>query len=163
MNRLPSSAVPTVSLSCGHRQLEATNNTFSPPVDAASSLPCAQRLQDHRHAFERNDLHDLRKHLDLPEGAWTVLMAGRLTPGKAGACCSKPCKRSSDAHAIFLGDALFTEEDRWAYARELRETASQAPLERRVHFAGFRKDTATFFDLRGCGRACLRSPSPSAA
>ena len=85
-------------------------------------------------------LHDLRKHLDLPEGAWTVLMAGRLTPWKGQHVLLKALQELPDAHAIFLGDALFTEEDR-QYARELRETASQAPLERRVHFAGFRKDT----------------------
>lgn len=126
---------------------EATQQAFLAAGGRCAQLavvPNGFKITDTRSS--ETALHDLRKHLDLPEGAWTILMAGRLTPWKGQHVLIKALQELPHAHAIFLGDALFTEEDR-QYARELRETAAQAPLAGRVHFAGFRKDTAAFFDL----------------
>ena len=88
----------------------------------------------------------VRERLGLSASAWVVLMAGRLTPWKGQhvlleALCAVP-----EAHAVLLGEALFTDEDR-RYANELRVAAAQPALAGRVHFVGFQRDTRAFFDL----------------
>lgn len=88
----------------------------------------------------------LRTSLGLPTHAWIVLMAGRLTPWKGQHVLLEALREVPDAHAVLLGEALFTDEDR-AYAAQLRETATHPTLAGRVHFAGFRTDTQPFFDL----------------
>lgn len=126
---------------------EATQQAFlsaGGSVEHLSVVPNGFKLTETRSS--ENDLQDLRKHLGLSEPAWTVLMAGRLTPWKGQHVLLKALREVPEAHAIFLGDALFTDEDR-QYARELRETAAEPSLAGRVHFVGFRKDTTTFFDL----------------
>lgn len=92
------------------------------------------------------DIEAVRSHFSLPVGAWVVLMAGRLTAWKGQKVLLEALKSVPAAHAILLGDALFTAEDR-AYADDLRVLAAGPELAGRVHFAGFRTDTRTFFDL----------------
>lgn len=92
------------------------------------------------------ELAALRESLGLPADAWIVLMAGRLTPWKGQHVLLEALRQVPDAHAILLGDALFTDGDR-QYAAQLRETAAEPALAGRVHLTGFRKDTQTFFDL----------------
>lgn len=88
----------------------------------------------------------LRANLGLSADAWIILMAGRLTPWKGQHVLLEALRDLPHAHAILLGDALFTAEDR-EYAAQLRETAADPVLTGRVHLTGFRKDTQAFFDL----------------
>lgn len=92
------------------------------------------------------DIEAVRSHFNLPADAWVVLMAGRLTAWKGQKVLLEALKSVPAAHVILLGDALFTAEDR-AYADDLRVLAAGQELAGRVHFAGFRTDTRTFFDL----------------
>ncbi len=92
------------------------------------------------------DIQALRSSLNLPADAWVLLMAGRLTPWKGQKILLEALQSVPGAHAVLLGDALFTAEDH-AYADQLRALASGPDLAGRVHFAGFRTDTRTFFDL----------------
>lgn len=86
----------------------------------------------------------LRADFHIPDTAWVILMAGRLTEWKGQKILLQALRQVPEAHAIFLGDALFTAEDR-AYAEELHTLAEEPALHGRVHFAGFRKDTHAFF------------------
>ncbi|MGV3660587.1 MAG: glycosyltransferase [Prosthecobacter sp.] len=88
----------------------------------------------------------VRESFGIPAGAWTVLMAGRLTPWKGQKVLLEALKAVPQAHVVLLGDALFTAEDH-AYAAALRAQAAEPSLAGRVHFAGFRTDTRTFFEL----------------
>ena len=47
---------------------------------------------------------------------------------------------------MLLGDALFTDEDRW-YAQRLHSQAEEPALAGRIHFAGFQADTMPYFDM----------------
>lgn len=73
-------------------------------------------------------------------------MAGRLAHWKGQHVLLEALKAVPAAHAILLGDALFTDEDR-EYARGLHAQAEAPELKGRVHFAGFQKETMPYFDL----------------
>ena len=89
---------------------------------------------------------DLRGSLGIPAGAWTVLMAGRLAHWKGQHVLLEALKAVPKAHAVLLGDALFTDEDR-QYALQLHTQADAPELAGRIHFAGFQKETMAYFDL----------------
>lgn len=88
----------------------------------------------------------LRSELQIPQDAWTILMAGRLAPWKGQHILLEALRSVPGAHAVLLGDALFTEEDR-RYAQQLHSTAQEAELAGRIHFAGFKTHTLPYFDL----------------
>ena len=88
----------------------------------------------------------LRGSLGIPTGAWTVLMAGRLAHWKGQHVLLEALKAVPAAHAVLLGDALFTDEDR-QYALQLHALADAPELAGRIHFAGFQKETMPYFDL----------------
>ncbi len=92
------------------------------------------------------EVRALRERLNIPADAWTVLMAGRLAHWKGQHVLLEALKGVPGAHAVLLGDALFTDEDR-EYARRLHEEAAAAELAGRIHFAGFQKETMAYFDL----------------
>ncbi|WP_395744612.1 VanZ family protein [Prosthecobacter sp.] len=89
-------------------------------------------------------MKSLRASLGIPSAAWTVLMAGRLAHWKGQHVLLEALKSVPAAHAVLLGDALFTDEDR-QYARQLHAQAEE--LGGRVHFAGFQKETMPYFDM----------------
>jgi glycosyltransferase involved in cell wall biosynthesis/VanZ family protein len=91
-------------------------------------------------------VHALRTELQIPQDAWTVLMAGRLAPWKGQHVLLEALRSVPGAHAVLLGDALFTEEDR-RYAQQLHATAEEPALAGRIHFAGFKTHTMPYFDL----------------
>ncbi|MFZ2276527.1 MAG: VanZ family protein [Prosthecobacter sp.] len=98
---------------------------------------------------ERSDkakVEGLRESLGIPSGAWTVLMAGRLAHWKGQHVLLEALKAVPAAHAVLLGDALFTDEDR-QYALQLYALADAPELAGRIHFAGFQKETMPYFDL----------------
>lgn len=88
----------------------------------------------------------LRGSLGIPTGAWTVLMAGRLAHWKGQHVLLEALKAVPAAHAVLLGDALFTDEDR-QYALQLHAQADAPELAGRIHFAGFQKETMAYFDM----------------
>ncbi|WP_395748799.1 glycosyltransferase family 4 protein [Prosthecobacter sp.] len=88
----------------------------------------------------------LRSSLGIQPAAWTVLMAGRLSHWKGQHVLLEALKSVPTAHAILLGDALFTDEDR-LYAQRLHTQAEEPELKGRIHFAGFQSDTMPYFDM----------------
>lgn len=88
----------------------------------------------------------LRAGLGIPPDAWTVLMAGRLAHWKGQHVLLEALKAVPSAHAVLLGDALFTDEDRW-YAQQLHSQAEEPALAGRIHFAGFQDYTMPYFDM----------------
>lgn len=113
-------------------------------ADLCEIAPNGFRLSDE--TTPAADIEAVRSHFNLPANAWVILMAGRLTVWKGQKVLLEALKSVPAAHAILLGDALFTAEDR-AYADDLRVMAKDPTLAGRIHFAGFRTDTRTFFDL----------------
>lgn len=95
---------------------------------------------------DSDEIKALGAGMNIPADAWTVLMAGRLAPWKGQHVLLEALKSLPQAHAVLLGDALFTDEDR-EYARRLHEMADQPELRSRVHFAGFQSQTQPYFDL----------------
>ncbi|MCB1277994.1 glycosyltransferase [Prosthecobacter sp.] len=99
---------------------------------------------------ERTNKDDLKKLrfscLNIPSDAFIVLMAGRLAHWKGQHVLLEALKPMPSAHAVLLGDALFTDEDR-EYAHRLHAQADESELTGRVHFAGFQSDTLAYFDL----------------
>lgn len=88
----------------------------------------------------------LRSELQIPQDAWAVLMAGRLAPWKGQHVLLEALRCVPGAHAVLLGDALFTDEDR-RYAQQLHTAAEEPALAGRIHFAGFKTDTLPYFDM----------------
>ena len=62
---------------------------------------------------------------------------GRFHPWKGQHVALEVLARLPDAHGLFVGAALFGEED---YAAHVRRRARELGLEHRVHFLGFRRD-----------------------
>jgi glycosyltransferase involved in cell wall biosynthesis/VanZ family protein len=88
----------------------------------------------------------LRASLGIQPAAWTILMAGRLSHWKGQHILLEALKSVPTAHAVLLGDALFTDEDR-LYAQGLHSQAAEPELAGRIHFAGFQSDTMPYFDM----------------
>lgn len=107
-------------------------------------IPNGFRIPEQRTSKEA--VMALKESLGIAPEAWTVLMAGRLTPWKGQHVLLEALASMPEAHAVLLGDALFTAEDH-EYAQELRRLAAGPDLAGRVHFAGFRSHTAAFFDM----------------
>lgn len=94
----------------------------------------------------RQEVKALRTKLGIPPDAWTVLMAGRLAHWKGQHVLLEALKTVPAAHAVLLGDALFTEEDR-QYAQQLHTQADAPELTGQIHFAGFQSETTAYFDM----------------
>lgn len=107
-------------------------------------IPNGFRIPETR--SKANELDALRASLGIPSKAWTVLMAGRLAHWKGQHVLLEALKSVPAAHAVLLGDALFTDEDR-EYARRLQAQAEEPELAGRIHFAGFQSETMPYFDM----------------
>jgi len=126
---------------------EATKDAFiacGGRAELCVVIPNGFRIPAERTAATQ--VNSLRASLGIPSEAWTVLMAGRLAHWKGQHVLLEALKAVPAAHAILLGDALFTDEDR-EYARGLHAQAEAPELAGRVHFAGFQKETMPYFDL----------------
>lgn len=113
-------------------------------VELCVVIPNGFRLSEER--TQADDLKELRSTLGIPSGAWIVLMAGRLAHWKGQHVLLEALKAVPSAHAVLLGDALFTDEDR-EYASRLQSQANEPELAGRIHFAGFQSETTAYFDL----------------
>lgn len=105
-------------------------------------IPNGFRIPTTRTSLE--ETKSLRTTLGIPSDAWTILMAGRLAHWKGQHVLLEALKSVPTAHAVLLGDALFTDEDR-KYAQQLHTQAAE--LSGRVHFAGFQSQTMPWFDM----------------
>ena len=92
------------------------------------------------------EMQALRAGLGIQPNAWTVLMAGRHSHWKGQHVLLEALKAVPDAHAVLLGDALFTHEDR-CYAQQLHSQAEEPERAGRIHFAGFQAETMAYFDM----------------
>jgi len=101
----------------------------------------------------------LRKELGIENGARCALMVGRLTPWKGQHVLLDALPMLPDVHAIFAGDAVFTDEDR-SYADRLRERASDPQLAGRVHFLGFRDDLNRWYSMADLVVHASTAPEP---
>lgn len=124
---------------------EATKDAFiacGGRAELCVVIPNGFRIPTERSSPEATT--SLRSQLNIPSNAWTVLMAGRLAHWKGQHVLLEALKSVPTAHAVLLGDALFTDEDR-QYAQQLHTQAAE--LAGRVHFAGFQSDTMPYFDM----------------
>lgn len=79
----------------------------------------------------------LRRELGVDK-APLIGMFSRLAPWKGQRVLLEALTAMPGVHALFVGDALFQDERR--YAGELRQWASDAGVADRAHFLGFRRD-----------------------
>lgn len=100
-------------------------------------------------AVTDNDGQALRSELGVPGHATLVGAFGRLTPWKGQHVLLQALRDPAleATHALIVGEALFTDEDR-DYAARLRDEAAAPPLGGRVHWLGHRDD------VPGLMRAC---------
>jgi glycosyltransferase involved in cell wall biosynthesis/VanZ family protein len=124
---------------------EATKDAFiacGGRAELCVVVPNGFRIPTERSSPE--ETKSLRTSLGIPSDAWTVLMAGRLAHWKGQHVLLEALKAVPTAHAVLLGDALFTDEDR-KYAQQLHTQAEE--LDGRIHFAGFQSKTMPYFDM----------------
>jgi glycosyltransferase involved in cell wall biosynthesis len=89
--------------------------------------------------YQRNEdnHHQLKKQLGL-DGRFIVGHFSRLSPWKGQHILIEALGRCpEDVTAVFVGDALFGEQD---YVQQLHERVAELGLEERVRFLGFRSD-----------------------
>ena len=89
--------------------------------------------------YQRNEdnHHQLKKQLGL-DGRFIVGHFSRLSPWKGQHVLIEALGRCpEDVTAVFVGDALFGEQD---YVQQLHQRVAELGLEERVRFLGFRSD-----------------------
>jgi glycosyltransferase involved in cell wall biosynthesis len=77
----------------------------------------------------------------LPADAFLVGLFGRFTQWKGQHVALDAIARVPDAHLVLVGDALFGET---GYAQSLRARAEELGITKRVHFAGFQHEVASW-------------------
>ncbi len=82
------------------------------------------------------DALEVRKELGVGDGH-LVGVFGRFHPWKGQHVAVDVLARLPDAHAVFVGGALFGEQD---YVAQVRRRVRELGMENRVHFLGFRSD-----------------------
>lgn len=102
------------------------------------------------------EVDGLRKELGL-EGAPVVGVFSRLAPWKGQHVLLEALPQLPEAHALFVGDAIFGEQD---YAMALRRRSKDLGVEDRVHFAGFRRDIPQLMRLSDVVAHTSVSPEP---
>ncbi|SAL57176.1 group 1 family glycosyl transferase [Caballeronia peredens] len=83
--------------------------------------------------------HELRARFGLPRDAFLVGCFSRLARWKGQHVLLEALLECPEMHAVFVGAALFGEDD---YEAELRAFVSEHALGERVHFLGFQDDIA---------------------
>ncbi|MEM9110809.1 MAG: glycosyltransferase family 4 protein [Planctomycetota bacterium] len=101
----------------------------------------------------------IRTELSVPDSSLLVGVFGRLTPWKGQDILLDALARKelADIHAVVVGEALFTGEDR-AYAEHLRSRAASPSYSDRVHFLGHRNDVPKL--MKACDVIVHTSTSP---
>jgi len=99
---------------------------------------------------------ELRTSLGLA-GCFVVGVFGRLTEWKGQHVVLEAVSTLPDAHAVFVGEALFGEQE---YAESLSRRADQLGISDRIHFLGFRKDVARLMKMVNVVVHSSISPEP---
>lgn len=102
------------------------------------------------------EVDGLRKELGL-EGVPVIGVFSRLAPWKGQHVLLEALTQLPEAHALFVGDAIFGEQD---YAKALRQRSEDLGVEDRVHFAGFRRDIPQLMHLSDVVAHTSVSPEP---
>ena len=84
---------------------------------------------------------------------------GRITAWKGQKVLIEAIRQLPEVHALIVGEALFTDEDR-RYRQSLTDLAAQLGLAGRVHFAGFQLDIVPFLKAVDLVVHCSTSPEP---
>jgi glycosyltransferase involved in cell wall biosynthesis len=96
----------------------------------------------------------------VPEGDFPVIgLFGRITPWKGQHVLIKALAELPGVHALIVGDALFTDEDR-KYSNELRILAAGLGVADRIHFTGFRPNILPLLLAVDLVVHCSTSPEP---
>jgi glycosyltransferase involved in cell wall biosynthesis len=97
----------------------------------------------------------LREQLGLCGDRFVVGHFSRLAPWKGQHVLIEALTHDSDSTAIFVGDALFGEQD---YVHQLHQQVEALGLQDRVHFLGFREDVAQL--MQTCNVVAHTSTAP---
>ena len=96
----------------------------------------------------------------FPEGAFPLVgLFGRITRWKGQDVLIKALERLPGVHALIVGEALFTDDDR-VYRDEIRELAVTLGVAERVHFLGFHRDILPLLFAVDMVVHCSTSPEP---
>lgn len=109
-------------------------------------------------SYQQNHLHSeqICNQLGLTEGQFLVGHFSRLSPWKGQhILLTALAQCPQNVVAIFVGDALFGEED---YVRQIHQQVSELQLEKRVKFLGFRSDVISL--MRACHLVTHTSTAP---
>ncbi len=112
-------------------------------------------------AVTDHDSRAVREAIGVPSDSRVVGLFGRLTQWKGQHVLLEALKdpRLASVHGLFIGDALFTEDDQ-RYAQQLKSDSAKPPLAGRVHWLGHRSDVPTL--MRTCDVIihCSTEPEP---
>lgn len=106
--------------------------------------------------IDERAVQELRRELGL-DGKFVVGAFGRLSPWKGQHVLLDALPALPGVHAVIVGDALFGEQD---YVELLHSKVKQNGLEGRVHFLGFRRDTAALMRVVDVVAHTATSPEP---
>jgi glycosyltransferase involved in cell wall biosynthesis len=138
-----------IAVTCANRLVdrvivnsEATRNAF---VESGGHLEKTRRVYNGIaaapfDAVSDNDTAALRRSLHLREVP-LIGVFSRLAPWKGQHVLIEALPALPEAHALFVGDALF--EGDGDYVRQLHAQANRLGIQDRVHFLGFRDDIPT--------------------
>jgi glycosyltransferase involved in cell wall biosynthesis len=106
----------------------------------------------------QEDRPDLRPAI-AKEGKSVVGMFGRITSWKGQKVLIRALAQLPDVTVVFVGAALFTDEDR-KYQQELVVLAEQLGVADRVQFAGFQRDVLPYLKAVDLVVHCSIAPEP---
>jgi glycosyltransferase involved in cell wall biosynthesis len=116
-------------------------------------IPNGFRVQRFREAVP-----DIRSSL-IKDGKFLVGMFGRITSWKGQKVLMQAIKDLPDVKAVFVGAALFTDDDR-KYQQELVALAEGLGIADRVQFAGFQRNVLAYLKAVDLVVHCSISPEP---
>jgi glycosyltransferase involved in cell wall biosynthesis len=96
---------------------------------------------------------------EIRSEAAVVGIFGRVTPWKGQHVLLEALPLLPEVHALIVGDALFTPEDR-RYRMQLEWLAERLGVRHRVHFLGFRAHVQTLFCAVDVVAHCSVAPEP---
>ncbi len=111
------------------------------PLDRGKIVLLHRGVDLEKFRFDADARREIRQEFDIPEGAATVGLVGRLTRGKGHLtflrACAKAARGVEEARFLVIGPPSRGEEE---YHRQLKALAEELSLEKRLAFTGFRKD-----------------------
>lgn len=112
---------------------------------------------DRERAVREQHRNTLCKSLGLTLDTPVIGVFGRFAPWKGQHVAIEALKNLDGVHLVLVGDALFGEE---AYKQKIWTLASDASVNPRVHFLGFRSDVAALMQATDVVVHCSTAPEP---